>query len=165
MPPGVVRQGHHPARRRRPPSRRPLAPRAALHHNLPMRARARHHGFSLAEALIAATILGFALLVGLGVVLWADGIEERAEERTAAVELAASVAERVRAAPYGLVASGELDLAGETLPPLPEPVVVLEVTEDPDLWLKTVGVVVTWAGEHPGKLRVETKVGASEIYR
>jgi len=74
----------------------------------------------------------------VAVVAWADGVQARAERRVAAAELAASVAERVRAAPYASVTSGELDLSTEVLPPLPEPVVVLEVEADEWRGLKTV---------------------------
>ena len=122
-------------------------------------------GFSLAEALVAALILGFALLVGLSVVIWADRIEQRASLRVAAAELAGSVAERVRAAPYGTLATGELDVSDEILADLPEPVVELEVTEDDELHLKHVGVVVSWGGGAPGRLRVDTSVGDAEVYR
>ena len=125
----------------------------------------RARGFSLAEALVAALILGFALLVGLGVVIWADGIEKRASFRVAATELAGSMAERVRAAPYGSVASGEVDLSDEILADLPEPAVELQVEEDEDLHLKRVAVLVSWGGPSPGRLRVDTAVGDAEIYR
>ena len=121
-------------------------------------------GFSLAEALVASLILGFALLVGLSVVIWADRIERRAALRVAAAELAGSIAERVRVAPYGSIASGEIDLSGEILADLPDPVVTLEVVEDEDIWLRKVGIIVTWAGEIPGTLRVDTAVGSAEIY-
>jgi type II secretory pathway pseudopilin PulG len=122
-------------------------------------------GFSLAEALVAAVILGFALMVGLSVVIWADRVERRAALRVAAAELAGSVAERVRVAPYASVASGELDLSGEILADLPEPVVALEVIEDEDTWVRRVGIVVTWGGDMPGMLRLETAIGSAEIYR
>jgi Tfp pilus assembly protein PilV len=124
----------------------------------------RPRGFSLAEALVAAVILGFALLVGLGVVIWCDRVERRATLRMQATELAASLAERVRAAPYGEVTSGELDMSHEMIPDLPNPTVSLDVREDEDLHLRTVGVIVSWQGEEPGTVRIDTAVGSAQVY-
>lgn len=121
-------------------------------------------GFSLIEALAAATLVGFALLVGLAVVFWADDVERRAARRIAAVELAGSIAERVRAAPYETLASGEIDLSGEILADLPDASVILAVEEDEDLRLKHVVIVVAWSGEMAGHLQVETSVGMAGLY-
>ena len=48
--------------------------------------------------------------------------------------------------------------------PETDPVVTLEVAEDEEIWLRKVGIIVTWAGEIPGTLRVDTAVGSAEIY-
>lgn len=130
-----------------------------------MSGRKEAGGFSLAEALVAASIVSVALLVGLALVFWADGIERRAAQRVAAVELASSVAERVRAAPYEAVFSGELDLSPEETAGLPGAIVKLEVEVDEDLATKRVVVEVSWEADPPGRLRLATRVGDAGLYR
>jgi prepilin-type N-terminal cleavage/methylation domain-containing protein len=120
-------------------------------------------GFSLIECLAAIVIIGFALLVGFSCVLWADRVERRAGERAQAAELAASVAERLRAGSYADVHEAQWD---ESQPgSLAGAHVELVVEEDANLQLKQVGVVVTWTGERPGMLRLDTAVGRAEVYR
>ena len=118
---------------------------------------------TLAETLVALALLGVAFLMGLSCIVWTARIERRAEQRTAAVELAASLAERARAAPYGSVASGALDLGAEYVG-LPSPEAELRVEEDADLGLKRVAILVTWQGRDPGTLRLDTEIGAAEPY-
>ena len=120
---------------------------------------------TLLEVLAALVITGIALLMGIAVVAWTDRVEHRAERRAVAVELASSVAERVRAAPYDSIAPGELDLSAEYVDLLPEPTVELTVKEDEELRLKRVGIVVRWKADPPGELRLETAVGGAQIYR
>ncbi len=131
----------------------------------PSRRASSAGGFSLVEALAAVTILGFALLIGLGVVIWADRLEQRAMFRMAATELAASVAERVRSMPYESVASGSVDLSNEILPSLPGRAVQLDVREDPDLLMKQVAITVSWEASPPGRLQLDTAIGSAEVYR
>lgn len=121
---------------------------------------------TLVETLVALALLGLGILMAGSVVVWADRMEERAEGRASALELAAGVAERVRSVAYGRVRTGELDLSGE-LPPagLEEPVVELHVEEDEDLGVKDVRIVVRWQGEHPGRFVLQTAVGRQELYR
>lgn len=121
---------------------------------------------TLVETLVALALLGIGILMAGSVVLWAARIEDRATCRVAAMELAGNVAERVRAAPYGAINSGELDLSGD-LPPagLEDPTVLLEVGEDEDRGLKSVRVVVTWQGDSPGQFVLVTAIGRGELYR
>jgi type II secretory pathway pseudopilin PulG len=121
---------------------------------------------TLVETLVALALLGIGILMAGSVVLWASRVEERAGRRVAAMEMAGNVAERLRAAPYGAVRSGELDLTADVPPAsLEDPVVTLEVGEDEELGLKKVIIVVTWAGEAPGKFVLVTAVGRGELYR
>ena len=121
---------------------------------------------TLVETLVALALLGLGILMAGSVVVWADRLEERAGERASALELASGVAERLRAAPYAAVRSGQLDLGGE-LPPagLEEVEVVLSVEEDEELGLKNVNVVVSWKGDTPGRFVLETAVGRQELYQ
>ena len=57
---------------------------------------------TLVETLVALALLGMGILMAGAVVVWAGQVEQRAARRAAAVEWASSLAERVRAAPYGL---------------------------------------------------------------
>ena len=126
--------------------------------------RRRDDGMSLIEALAALAILGFALLASIAAITWTDRVEARATQRAIALELAGSLAERLRAAPYDGIASCELDLSTEYVP-LPEPAAHLAVSEDEDLRLKRVDVVVSWLGDMPGRVLVSTAIGSAEIYR
>lgn len=119
---------------------------------------------TLIEALAALAILGFVLLASIAAITWTDRIEARAMQRAIALELAGSLAERLRVAPYGSVSSSDLDLSGEYVP-LPEPAANLVVTEDEDLQLKRVDVVVTWRGDMPGRVLVATAIGSAQVYR
>lgn len=121
-------------------------------------------GVTLAEALAALAILGFVLLASIAIITWSEKAEQRASQRIVALELAASLAERVRAAPMASIQSGEIDLASEYVP-LPDPQAVLEVTEDPALALKRVSIVVTWAGDRPGRVSLGTAVGSADLYQ
>ena len=129
-----------------------------------MTRRCRQQGVTLVEALAALAILGFVLLASLAIVTWSDQAERRASQRIVALELAASLAERIRAAPMASLESGEIDLATEYVP-LPEPRAILEVSEDPALGLKRVSIVVTWGGDRPGRLSLATAVGSADIYQ
>ncbi len=122
---------------------------------------------TLIETLVALALLGIGILMAGSIVLWSARIEDRSVRRVAAVELAGNVAEQLRAAPYGQVRSGEFDLSGELAPAgLEEPRVELEVKEtDEDLGLKSVRVVVTWAGKEPGRFVLVTAIGRGELYR
>jgi len=122
---------------------------------------------TLIETLVALALLGVGILMAGSIVLWASKVEERSNQRVAALELAGNVAEQIRAAPYAQVLSGELDLSGELSPAgLEEPKVELEVgEEDEDLGLKAVRIVVTWAGDEPGRFVLVTAVGRGELYR
>ena len=121
-------------------------------------------GMTLIEALAALAILGFALLASIAVVAWSDRIETQARERALALELASSVAERVRVAPTASLASGQVDLSSEYVA-LDGAEVQLVVKEDEELQLKRVDVVVTWGGAKPRKLVLPTAVGSAGIYR
>jgi len=125
----------------------------------------RARGFSLIECLAAIVIVGFALLVGFSVVLWADRVERQAGERAQAAELAASVAEKLRGTAYLEVRASQWD---EALPgALAHAHVEVIVQEDATLELKKVGVIVTWSGERAraGSLRLDTAMGRAELYR
>jgi hypothetical protein len=121
---------------------------------------------TLVETLVALVLLGFGILMAGSIVVWADRVEDRAACRAAALELAGNVAEQVRVAPYAAVRSGRLDLSGD-LPPagLEDPVVDLEVEEDPELGTKRVRVLVSWKGEAVGRLSLVTAVGRAGTYR
>lgn len=121
---------------------------------------------TLIETLVALALLGIGILMAGSVVLWASKVEERAGRRVAALELAGNVAESLRGAPYDQVRSGELDLSGD-IPPagLEEPTVRLEVGEKEELGLKSVRVVVSWAGQEPGHFVLVTAIGRGELYR
>ena len=100
------------------------------------------------------------------VVIWATKVEERAGRREAALELAGNVAEQLRAAPYAVVRTGEIDLSGELLPAaLEEPALRLEVGEDERIGFKRVRIIVSWQGEEPGQLVMMTGLGRGELYR
>ena len=115
---------------------------------------------TLVETLVALALLGVGILMAGSVVLWASRVEERAGRRVAALEVAGNVAEQVRAGSYAAVRSGELDLGGEPPPPvLEDATVALEVVEDEEQGLKTVRVVVKWAGKEPGQFILVTAVG------
>jgi hypothetical protein len=118
----------------------------------------------LIEALAALAILGFALLASIAAITWTDRVEARAMQRAIALELAGSLCERLRVAPYESIASCEIDLATEYVP-LPEPAALLAVSEDEDLRLKRVDVVVTWGGDMPGRVLVATAIGSAQVYR
>lgn len=140
-----------PVSRRAPSTVRPPSPQA---------------GVTLVETLAALTLLGIGLLMAVSVAAWADRVEERARCRSAALELAGSVAEQVRAAPHGWVRTGAVDLSRHVLPAsLPEAEVWLEVTEDEDRGLKQVEVDVEWGGTHAGRVVLLTAVGDAELYR
>ena len=122
-------------------------------------------GMTLVETLMALALLGIGLMMGVAVVAWSRRVELRAERRAAAVELAAGVAERLRAADYAVVTSGDLPLGSEAAgSALPDPRVELVVDEDEDRRLKTVGILVSWQGRDPGTLRLDALVGAASVY-
>jgi type II secretory pathway pseudopilin PulG len=123
------------------------------------------HGFSLVETLVAVALLGFTILMTAVVVTWSTRHEQRARQRAAGVELAATVAERLRVAPYAAVVSGEVDVGDLDTGALPDPVVTVEVEEDDDLGLKDVTIEVSWGGRLAGRLVLETAVGSLGLYR
>ena len=119
---------------------------------------------TLIEALAALAILGFALLASTAAIAWTHRIEVRAAQRAVGLELASSLAERLRAAPYSAVESGEVDLSTEYAS-LPGLAAEVQVTEDEEKRVKHVQVVVTWAGDMPGRVLLPTSIGSVEIYR
>jgi prepilin-type N-terminal cleavage/methylation domain-containing protein len=128
-----------------------------------MRRRA-DEGMTLIEALAALAILGFALLASTAAIAWTNRIEVRAAQRAVGLELASSLAERLRAAPYSTIESGDVDLSTEYAS-LPGLAAEIQVTEDEDKRLKHVQVVVSWTGDMPGRVLLPTSVGGVEIYR
>ena len=100
----------------------------------------------------------------MAIITWSERAEKRAAQRVIALELAASLAERVRVAPYASLATGEIDLSAEYVP-LPEPHATVEVSEDEVLLLKKVIIVVAWGGDRPGSVTVPTAVGSAGVYR
>lgn len=129
-----------------------------------MRARSGQGGVTLVEALVALAILGFVLLSSMAIITWSERAERHASERIIALELAASLAERVRAASSASLESGEVDLSAEYVA-LPDPHASIEVASDFAKELKRVSITVTWGGEHPGRIVVPTAVGSADIYR
>lgn len=128
--------------------------------------RSSPRGVTLVEAIVALALLGGVLVISLGLVLWADAIQERARQKTVAAELAASVAERIRAARFESIHTTEISLIGEVAASLlTDPHVELEVEEDLDAGLKHVGIVVTWQGERASKFRLDTVISSREPYR
>ena len=121
---------------------------------------------SLVETLVALALLGLGILMAGSVVLWAAKVEERAGRRASALAFAAGIAEQLRGTPYSWVKAGVLDLSEELSPPgLESPSVELEVSEDEELGLKHVRILVSWEGKESGRFILETALGRAEIYR
>ncbi|MEM7244371.1 MAG: hypothetical protein AAF533_03455 [Acidobacteriota bacterium] len=127
-----------------------------------MRTRGSQHGVTLLETLVAAVLLGTAVLMSGAGLAWSQRIEDRALLHDAAWRRAADVAESLRSAPFEYVEEGEAPLDD---PRLPEGQLVLAVEEDEDLGYKKVVIEVRWAGDIPGSVSLTTAVGAQELYR
>lgn len=117
---------------------------------------------TLLETLVAAVLLGTAVLMSGAGLAWSQRIEDRALLHDAAWRRAADVAESLRSAPFEYVEEGEAPLDD---PRLPEGQLVLAVEEDEDLGYKKVVIEVRWAGDIPGSVSLTTAVGAQELYR
>jgi prepilin-type N-terminal cleavage/methylation domain-containing protein len=127
--------------------------------------RARQDGLTLIETLVALALLGACILMAATVVAWSRRVEERASERILAVDLAGTLAERLRAAPYADVESGEIEVEDILTRSLPGALVSLEVDEDEHLGLKRVTIEVAWRGRRPGRVSLATAIGDLELYR